>query len=281
MKENEIIDIMITMFLGYKYRKEHDLLYSHDGRVPISLIKMYYSGDYKRLDSKSITKSFVDKYIKNESEIENVHEKSEIEGLGVMYDDMTKTSFDEFELFSLIVLHKDLYSKCPYPEAGGKLRNRDVYLPGSGCDLSNYSYVFDDLCKYEDIVKELKIFAQIMRENNDYKSILEYIDKCVKLGCNLINVHPFDDGNGRTIRCFINKLFIEAGIPPVYIKKNEKQEYNNAMNKANNEKDYKDITNFYLYKICDSIIELDINKRVLKEREEKIYDVKKKKSKKR
>ena len=39
------------------------------------------------------------------------------------------------------------------------------------------------------------------------------------------------------------------------------------MNKANNDDDYTSITNFYLYKICDSIIELDINERMKAERE--------------
>ena len=34
------------------------------------------------------------------------------------------------------------------------------------------------------------------------------------------------------------------------------------MNKANNEGDYTDIQNFYRYKVCDSIVELDINPRI-------------------
>ncbi len=34
------------------------------------------------------------------------------------------------------------------------------------------------------------------------------------------------------------------------------------MNKANNEGDYSEIKAFYKYKVCDSIIELDINERV-------------------
>ena len=34
------------------------------------------------------------------------------------------------------------------------------------------------------------------------------------------------------------------------------------MNNANNEGDYTDIKNFYHYKVCDSIVELDINERI-------------------
>ena len=37
------------------------------------------------------------------------------------------------------------------------------------------------------------------------------------------------------------------------------------MNKAKNEGDYTEIKNFYRYKVCDSIVELDINPRVRKQ----------------
>ena len=60
----------------------------------------------------------------------------------------------------------------------------------------------------------------------------------------------------------MNKLLEAAGLPPVYIKANERTEYHKAMNKANNEGDYTDIKNFYHYKVCDSIVELDINPRI-------------------
>lgn len=74
----------------------------------------------------------------------------------------------------------------------------------------------------------------------------------------------FADGNGRTIRGFINKLLEDVNLPPIYIKATERTEYHKAMNLANNEGDYSDIKNFYRYKICDSIIELDINDTVRK-----------------
>lgn len=55
----------------------------------------------------------------------------------------------------------------------------------------------------------------------------------------------------------MNKLFEDVGLPPVYIKPNERTEYQEAMNLANNNASYNNIVGFYLYKICDSIIELD------------------------
>ena len=74
---------------------------------------------------------------------------------------------------------------------------------------------------------------------------------------------------GRTIRGFINKLFEDVGLPPIYIKANERTEYHLAMNKANNEGNYDYIKGFYRYKVCDSIIELDINNRIKKQDNEK------------
>jgi len=280
MSNYEKENLVITSFLGYRYRKNNDLLYSPDGRVAKGLINLYYSVDFKRLDPNVINRGFVERYIKNESAIESVHEPAEVKGLELMYEDMTSMPFNEFELFSIISLHKDLYSRCPHPEAGGKLRTGEVFLPGTGTDLCPHDYVFDKLLSLEDLTNDIKSLATYMKETNDYEHVIDYIESCVKLNCELIKVHPFEDGNGRTVRCFINKLFEGAGIPPVYIKVDEKYEYNLAMNKANNEGDYNDITSFYLFKICDSIMELDINKRVREEREEKIYDIKSSKKKK-
>lgn len=116
----------------------------------------------------------------------------------------------------------------------------------------------------EDEVKNLLIETEKLKEELNIDELLDYLDKCVILQCKLIKIHPFGDGNGRTIRCFINKIMEYAGLPPIYIKLNERNEYHKAMNKANNENDYSLIKQFYRYKVCDSIIELDINEKLKK-----------------
>lgn len=310
-REEELEDLMVTTFLGYKYRKQHDLLYSLDGRIPISLINMYYSGKVKRLDTNSISNGFIERYVENESVVEDVHDKDEIKGLSIMYRYMHEMSDEELELFSLGTLHRKLFSikdenirkSCDMVEFlgknacnncssknecgfGGKLRNSSAHLEGYPVDLSDPESIYGDLLNLEEVFNCLKATALYMRENNDYSNIISFVRQCVILKCHLIKIHPFGDGNGRTIRCLINKLFEIAGIPPVYISKVEKTEYKRAMNEAlkyrpngdNSDQKYNDIIGFYLYKICDSIIELDINKRVKEERDNNIYDVKKKKT---
>lgn len=263
----DIAEIITNSFLGYKFRKLRGMLYSTDSKVPIELIKLYYSKDNERIDFDTLKKSFVNRYIKSESELEGIHEKKEIEGLASMYELVHEIPKDEFEMFSIVSLHRNLYSKCPYPEAGGKFRNRNVYLPGTGIETCDYTELFERVLGLEDVVNDLMNVASQMRDSNDYSNIFDFVSRCVRLKCMLIKIHPFEDGNGRTVRCFINRIFEEAGIPPVYIKVNERTEYHIAMNNANNEGDYSTITNFYLYKICDSIIELDINERMKAERE--------------
>lgn len=287
MPRNELESLMNTMFLGYKYRKSHDLLYSKDAAVPISLIKMYYSGLVDRLDVNEINKSFVERYIKNECFLEDVHNIGEVAGVGVMYEHMHNLDEYEFELFSIIELHKALYSKSEHPEFGGVLRNTQAVLKDCPIDVSYPDNIFMDLINLEDDFNELKKEALIMNNTQDYDNLTGFVKKCMILKSKLLQVHPFGDGNGRVIRCFINKLFLMAGIPPVYIAKDEKEEYKRTLYESqryrnagdiDDDSKYDQLTNFYLYKICDSIIELDINKSVREEKKYGYYEKKKTKS---
>ena len=108
----------------------------------------------------------------------------------------------------------------------------------------------------------LRSIAPEIKALRDTTQMLAYLDCCVEVNCRLIKVHPFRDGNGRTVRAFTNKLLEDVGLPPIYIREKERSEYHKAMNLANNEGDFTDIKNFYRYKVCDSIVELDINERV-------------------
>jgi Fic family protein len=47
-------------------------------------------------------------------------------------------------------------------------------------------------------------------------------------------IHPFFDGNGRTVRLLMNLLLMRAGYPPAIILKNDRKKYYEALNAANN-----------------------------------------------
>ena len=221
----------------------------------------------------TLKRSFIEHYIKNESDLEDIdysdiHGSIERAGLGVMYEYIHSEEIEKqkgrFNIWTLQDLHSKLYSLSPYPENAGKFRNDSAYLPGTGTELCGWYDIGDKLWELSPEVLKLEDHAlEIVNSRekglvNEYKEeLFNYILDVIKLNCQLIKIHPFSDGNGRTIRGFTNKLFEDVGLPPVYIKPNERTEYQVAMNKANNEGDYDSINGFYLYKICDSIIELD------------------------
>lgn len=255
-------------FLGYKYRKDHKKLYDTDSVVPEQLIRLYYgmNPDEARFDT--MKQSFINKYIKNESIIEginvdNIHTNTEARGLAAMYEYIHSSDIDYlFDVYTLKDLHAKLFSYAEFPECAGFFRNYDVYLPGSGADLCSWYMIRSELDKVDKEVQKLMKTAPIIGQYDSMEALFAYMDRAIEVACKLIKIHPFVDGNGRTIRGFLNKLFENVGLPPVYIKVHERTEYHRAMNKANNDGDYTDIKNFYRYKICDSIIEFDINERM-------------------
>ena len=258
--------VIQEMFLGYKQRKHRHQLYSEDNKVPTTLIRMYYSMNPDTAEFEGMKRSFVSRYINSESKLEGVHSPEEIEGLRVMYEYIHSDDIEYmFDIFTLKELHEKLYSKTPYPEFGGNFRRQPARIKNFPSDLVPWTSIYSELKWLDEEVKFLKESSSLVRESGDSNLMLNYLDRCVILGCQLIKVHPFPDGNGRTTRGFINKLLEDAGFPPVYITLGERDEYHDAMGKAIGDGDYSEIKNFYRYKICDSIIELDINERMRKE----------------
>lgn len=167
--------------------------------------------------------------------------------------------------FTLMELHDKLYSLTEHKEYGSYFRNEDCYLAGTDIETTQWLNIGNEL-KYIDIdFQKLLLKADIIKDSKNLEEILKFIDECIVLKCRIIKVHPFFDGNGRTVRGLVNILFEKAGLPPIYINANEKIEYQKAMHKTD-DNDYKDIKQFYKYKICDSIVELDINNRVKQEK---------------
>ncbi len=56
----------------------------------------------------------------------------------------------------------------------------------------------------------------------------------------LVKIHPFIDGNGRTSRLVMNLSLMNSGYLPVIIKKEKRLEYYNALDKAHTTGDYTD-----------------------------------------
>ena len=56
----------------------------------------------------------------------------------------------------------------------------------------------------------------------------------------LVKIHPFIDGNGRTSRLIMNMELMRSGYVPVIIKKDNRLKYYEALDKAHTSGDYTD-----------------------------------------
>lgn len=255
----EEVNLYISLLLtDYETRKKEKRLYNTNDPIPKIVIESYFECiDNPHFDT--LISNFRKKYILNENKIESVHNESERRGLGLVYEYIQNfNDIKNLNIFTLLKIHEILYSKVPHPEFGGKFRVQNIFLPGSGTDTTNYDLIPQAIQALYLPVQELIYEGVEIAKNKETKKIIPYIDKCVELKCKLIKIHPFYDGNGRSIRAFINLLFKIANIPLVYIRTAEKAEYGKAMQIAVNEEQYEDIKTFYYYKVCDSIIDLDI-----------------------
>lgn len=247
-------------FEGYQKRKKSGTLYEIGKEIPCLLIYTYYS--YIETPSFSeIYDQFKRRYILNENKLEEVHNKKEREGLGLVYDFLSDFGENDWiNIYLILKIHQILYSRVDYPEFGGAFRTENCFISSSDVPTTPYDMIAPEIAALYPEFEELVKRTEKIKTNKNAVELIKYIDDVVKLKCKLIKIHPFKDGNGRTFRALVNLMFKQVNLPPVYVQKKEKEEYIKAMDTAIRLGDYSAIQGFYYYKICDSIVELDFNK---------------------
>ena len=265
LTSEEAKELIRAYFNIFKKRKENGTLYRSQDKFPGDIIELYYT-KLDRDDINNIYEVFKEKYlviertgIARENKLENVHSKEEKRGLYEVYTAIQKDtiSVSKLGIYSLNMLQQKLFSKTPHPEFAGSFRCEPARLSGSPIELCAHENISKEINSLYVPFKMLVADGISIRKQFNYDKILKYIEECVKKHCQLIKIHPFRDGNGRTTRALMNALFKIVGIPPVYIHPAEKDEYFKAMQKAIVNGQYQDIVIFFEYKICESIMALD------------------------
>ncbi|RNL81712.1 Fic family protein [Sinomicrobium pectinilyticum] len=105
-------------------------------------------------------------------------------------------------------------------EFAGRLRNGGVRISGANFTPPNAK-------KVSGLLDELIDFVQ----NNP--AGLNDIELATVFHHKFVWIHPFFDGNGRTVRLAMNLLLMRKGFPPAIILKNDRKKYYEALNQAN------------------------------------------------
>ena len=150
---------------------------------------------------------------------------------------------------------KDINERRSNIKIGGQLRQGS-----SEVNLQSVDFLVpsgEEACRFMNSFLNPEKREEFKKQYNN-EDIIQYIEYCVKTTTDLIKYQPFNDGNKRTFRSLLNLMFKERNLPPVYVKTKERNEYKRALLKAIQEGDYSLMVGFYLFKICDSIYELDI-----------------------
>ncbi len=113
-------------------------------------------------------------------------------------------------------------------EFGGRLRNAAVRVAGA-------NFIPPNTQKVASLIEELIAFTH----KNPLG--LNTIELATVFHHKFVWIHPFFDGNGRTVRLAMNLLLMKEGFPPAIILKNDRAKYYDGLNSAN-KGNYKKLT---------------------------------------
>ncbi|WP_125723763.1 Fic family protein [Flavobacterium ustbae] len=128
---------------------------------------------------------------------------------------------DDYKLRSIDILSiHGLVLRSIEDDFAGRIRNGGVRISGANFMPPNANKVSDYLDELIDFINTNPLGL------NDIELATIYHHK-------LVWIHPFFDGNGRTVRLSMNLLLMRCGFPPAIILKNDRKKYYEALNQAN------------------------------------------------
>lgn len=119
----------------------------------------------------------------------------------------------------ILDIHEIVMTKIERDFAG-RYRNGNVRIMGA-------SFVPPNHLKLDEFIQEYTDFVN----NNPY--VFNTLEMAAAMHHRFVWIHPFFDGNGRTVRLLMNLYLMQNGYPPSIILKNDRKKYYEALNKAN------------------------------------------------
>ncbi|WP_225034820.1 Fic family protein [Winogradskyella sp. SM1960] len=142
------------------------------------------------------------------------HETAIHKFYALVRDDYVLNAKDILELHGLVL-------RSIEDDYAGRLRN-------SGVRISGANFVPPNARKVSEYLDSLISYI------NENSQGLNPIELATVFHHKFVWIHPFFDGNGRTIRLAMNLLLMRHGFPPAIILTNDRAKYYAALNQANN-----------------------------------------------
>jgi len=101
----------------------------------------------------------------------------------------------------------------------------------SGVRISGANFIPPNALKVDEYIEDL--IHWVNKESQQLSAII----RATIFHHRFVWIHPFFDGNGRSVRLLFNLLLMKEGYPPAIILRNDRKKYYTALNKAN-EGDY-------------------------------------------
>lgn len=153
------------------------------------------------------------KSLREHFEIHN-HDKAIDYLYSIVSNDYVLRSIDILTLHSLVL-------KSIEEDFAGRIRNGGVRISGANFTPPNATKVSQYLDELIDFI-------------NQNPLQLNAIELATIFHHKFVWIHPFFDGNGRTVRLAMNLILMRYGFPPAIILKNDRKKYYEALNQVNN-----------------------------------------------
>ncbi|QUH26151.1 Fic family protein [Serpentinicella alkaliphila] len=140
-------------------------------------------------------------------------------------EDIVKKN-EDFSEWQIKSIHR-LILKGIDDENAGVYRKENVLISGATHIPPDYFIVPEQM-------------SELLKWYNLEGQLLHVIERAALLHIIFVKIHPFIDGNGRTARLLLNLELMKNGFPPIIIRKEERIDYYNALDKAHTIDDFND-----------------------------------------
>lgn len=151
----------------------------------------------------------------------------EVAGLASVYDWVFESAAQgrQLTIYDSTEINRLLFSAAEHSKYGGAYRQASAFVRDGKFEATDYHHITREM-----YYKGSEVDA-LMRDI-DSLSASEYLEGVLNIHYDLTVVHPFGDGNGRSLRAFANLMFLKRGLPPVLFSNETKDQYKDALREA-------------------------------------------------